>query len=112
MRRTIKRYAIVLTAWLPLFAIWVFFAMVYAHYPLRAALVTSVISVDSASLMGIAVWHICWPWPLRLDLKFHFLQILLASAYSILWTISVYWFAVEAMLCGTSDVPPFSAGNF
>jgi hypothetical protein len=44
--------------------------------------------------MGIAVWHICqrWPWPLRLDLKFYFLQIFFASVYSILWIISVYWF--------------------
>ncbi len=53
----------------PLFAIWVFFAMLYAHYPLRAALGTSMISMGSASLLGIAVWHVCqrWPWPLRLD---------------------------------------------
>jgi sensor histidine kinase YesM len=68
--------------------------MLYARYSLSAALVTSLISMGTASLMGIAVWHVCqrWPWPLRLDLKFYFLQILLASAYSILWTISVYWF--------------------
>jgi len=93
MRRGIKRYAIVFAAWLPFFAIWIFFAMSYAHYPLRAALVTSMISMGSASIMGIAVWHICrlWPWPLRLDLRFYFLQIFLASAYSIFWSILVYW---------------------
>jgi len=92
MRKAIKRYATVLAAWLPFFAIWVFFAMLYAHHPLRAALVTSMISMGSASLMGIGVWHICqrWPWPLLLDLKFYFLQILLALVYSILWSISVY----------------------
>jgi len=92
MRRAIERYAIVLAAWLPFFAIWVLFAMLYAHYPLHAALVTSVISMGSASLMGIAVWHVCqrWPWPLQLDLKFYLLQIVFASAYSILWTLSVY----------------------
>jgi signal transduction histidine kinase len=92
MRKAIRRYAIVLAAWLPFFAIWFFFAMLYAHYPLRAALVTSMISMGSASLMGIAVWHICkrWPWPLRLDLKFYFLQIFFASVYSIVWSISVY----------------------
>ena len=33
MREVIKRYAIVLAAWLPFFAIWVLFAMLYAHYP-------------------------------------------------------------------------------
>jgi sensor histidine kinase YesM len=102
MRKVIRRYAIVLAAWLPFFAIWVFFAMLYAHYPLRAALVTSLISMGTASLMGIAVWHICqrWPWPLRLDLKFYFLQISVASAYSILWTVSVYW--IESIRRGSN----------
>lgn len=92
MRKGIKRYAIVLAAWLPFFAIWILFAMLYAHYPLHAALVTSVISMGSASLMGIAVWHVCqrWPWPLKLDLKFYLLQIFFASVYSILWSTSVY----------------------
>jgi signal transduction histidine kinase len=91
MRKVIKRYAVVLAAWLPFFAIWVFLAMLYAHYPLRAALVTGMISMGSASLMGIAVWHICqhWPFPRRLDLKFYFLQVFLASGYSILWSILV-----------------------
>ena len=102
MRRNIKRYAIVLAAWLPFFAIWVFFAMSFAHYSLRAALVTSVISMGSASLLGIAVWHICqhWPWPLRLDLRFYFLQIFLASAYSILWLISIY--SLESIRSGNN----------
>ena len=102
MRKVIRRYAIVLAAWLPFFAIWVFFAMLYAHYPLRAALVTSLISMGTASLMGIAVWHVCqrWPWPLRLDLKFYFLQIFVASAYSILWTISIYW--IESIRRGSN----------
>jgi hypothetical protein len=91
MRKVIKRYAIVLAAWLPFFTIWVFLAMSYAHYPLRAALVTGTISMGSASLMGIAVWHICqrWPFPLRLDWKFYFLQVFFATGYSILWIISV-----------------------
>ncbi len=102
MRKAIQRYAIVLAAWLPFFAIWVFFAMLYAHYSLRAALVTSMISMGSASIMGIAVWHICqhWPWPLRLDLKFYFLQIFLASSYSILWIISIYW--LESIRSGSN----------
>jgi two-component system LytT family sensor kinase len=93
IRKAIKRYAIVLAAWLPFFAIWVFFAMLYAHYPLPAALATSMISMGSASLLGIAVWHVCqrWPWPLRLDLKFYLLQTFFASMYSILWTIIVHW---------------------
>ena len=107
MRQTLKRYAIVFAAWLPFFAIWVFFAMSYAHYSLRAALATSMISMGSASLMGIAVWHLCqrWPWPLRLDLKFYFLQIFFASVYSILWSISVYW--LESIRRGSNALRDF-----
>ena len=117
MRKVIKRYAIVLAAWLPFFAIWVFLAMLYAHYPLRAALVTGMISMGSASLMGIAVWHICqrWPFPLRLDLKFYFLQVFFASGYSILWIILVD--GLEALRRGANPLldfwkSPFLAGNF
>lgn len=101
MRKALKRYGIVLFAWLPFFAIWVCFAMLYAHYPFRAALLTSVISMGSASLLGIGVWHVCqqWPWPLRLDVKFYLLHIFLAALYSILWSILVFW--LEALRRGT-----------
>lgn len=107
MRRSIKRYAIVFAAWLPFFAIWVFVAMSYAHYSLRAALVTSMISMGTASLMGIAVWYICqrWPWPLRLDLKFYFLQVFFASGYSVLWIISVD--VLEALRRGANPLRDF-----
>jgi len=107
MRKAIKRYAIVLGAWLPFFAIWVFFAMLYAHNTFHAALVTSMISMGSASLMGIPVWHICrrWPWPLRLNLKFYFLQILFASGYSIFWSISVY--GLEGLRRGANPLRDF-----
>jgi signal transduction histidine kinase len=112
MRKAIKRYAIVLAAWLPFFAIWVFFAMLYAHYPLRAALITSMISMGSASVLGIAAWHVCqrWPWPLRLHLKFYLLQIFFASVYSILWSISVY--GLEALRRGTNPLRDFWKSPF
>jgi two-component system LytT family sensor kinase len=102
IRKAIKRYAIVLAAWLPFFGIWVLYAMSYAHYRLSAALVTSLISMGSASLLGIGAWHVCqrWPWPLRLDLKFYLLQIFFASVYSILWSIAVE--ALEALRRGAS----------
>jgi sensor histidine kinase YesM len=104
VRKTIRRYAIVLAAWLPFFAIWVLFAMLYAHYPLRAALLTSLISMGSASLLGIAVWHVClrWPWPLRLDLKFYSLQIFFAVVYAVVWNLSVY--SLESIRRGTNPL--------
>lgn len=92
MRDIARRYAIVLAAWLPFFAIWVLFAVVYAHYPLRSALVTSAISMGTASLLGIGVWHICrhYPWPLRMDVKFYLLHVFLGSAYSLVWNMAAY----------------------
>jgi signal transduction histidine kinase len=104
MRRVFQRYAIGFAAWLPFFAIWVLFAMLYAHYSFRAALVASMISMGSASALGIAVWHVCqrWPWPLHLDLKFYFLQVLLASMYSFLWISAVY--GLESLRRGTNPL--------
>jgi signal transduction histidine kinase len=112
MRKVIKRYAIVLAAWLPFFAIWVLYAMSYAHYPLSAALVTSMISMGSASLLGIALWHVCqhWPWPFRLDLKFYLLQIFFACVYSILWSIAVE--VLESLRRGTSLLQGFWRSPF
>ena len=102
IREVIRRYAIVLVAWLPFFAIWVLYAMVYAHYRLSAAIVTSLISMGSASLLGIAAWHVCqrWPWPLQLDLKFYLLHILFASVYSIFWCVAA--FGLESLRRGTN----------
>jgi hypothetical protein len=102
IRKGIRRYAIVLAAWLPFFAIWVLYAMVYAHYRLSAALAPSLISMGSASLLGISAWHVCkrWPWPLQLDLKFYLLHIFFASAYSIFWSIAT--FGLESLRRGTN----------
>jgi signal transduction histidine kinase len=101
-----RRYAIVLAAWLPFFAIWTLFAVLYANYPWRAALATSLISMGSASLLGIAVWHLCrrLPWPLRLDLKFYLLQIFFASVYSILWSVIAYSLEMLRRGGGTWDI--------
>jgi signal transduction histidine kinase len=110
--KVIKRYAIVFAAWLPFFAIWVLYAMSYAHYRLSAALITSLISMGSASLLGIAAWHVCqrWPWPLRLDLKFYLLQIFFAAVYSMLWTIAV--FGLESLRRGTNPLQDFWKSPF
>ena len=91
---TIKRYGIAFAAWLPFFAVWVFYAMSIAHYSLRAALLASLISMGSASLLAIPVWHLCQrrPWPARVKFTFYLQQILFASAYSLFWSIAVALF--------------------
>jgi signal transduction histidine kinase len=108
MRRVIRRYATVLAAWLPFFVIWVLFAMLYAHYPLRAALLTSLIAMGSASMLGIAVWHVCQhrPWPFRLDLKFYLLQVFFAAVYSIVWNLSAY--SLESIRRGANPLQDLS----
>jgi len=112
MRKVIKRYAIVFAAWLPFFAIWVLYAMSYAHFRLASALATSMISMGSASLLGIGVWYVCqrWPWPLRLSLKFYLLQISFASLYTILWAISIN--VLESMRRGSRPLQDFWRSPF
>ncbi len=85
IRQLIRRCAIVLAAWLPFFAIWLLVAMSFARDRLSAVLIGSLISMGSAGLLGIAVWHGCqrWPWPLGFKLKFYLLQIFLAVGYGI-----------------------------
>src|SRR5262249_48215863 len=101
-RRTIQRYALVFIAWLPFFVVWVSFGMIYAHSSLGPALVTSLISMGSASMFGIAVWHVCQrlPWPLRVSVRFYLLHILLALLYAVLWNLTVYW--IESLRRGTN----------
>src|SRR5437868_3405923 len=102
VRKAIKSYAIVFAAWLPFFVVWVFITMSYAHYPVPLALLTSLISMGSASLLGIGAWHLCqrWPWPLQLNLKFYLLQLSFACVYSALWLLADYW--LESMRRGTN----------
>ena len=104
MQKVIRRYATVLAAWLPFFVTWVLFAMLYAHYPLRAALLTSLIAMGSASMLGIGVWHVCQrrPWPFLPDLKFYLLQVFFAAVYSIIWNLSVY--SLESIRRGTNPL--------
>jgi two-component system LytT family sensor kinase len=106
-RKAIRRYAIALAAWLPFFAIWALFAVAYAHYRLAEALLTSVISMGGAGLLGIAVWHVCQrsPWPLRLSFKFYALQVFFAAVYSILWATLTH--ECELIIRGTRLAPGF-----
>jgi hypothetical protein len=105
--KAIKGYAVALAAWLPFFSIWVLYAMSYGKYGLAAAVVTSLISMGSASLLGIACWYVCrrWPWPLRLDLKFYCVQASFAFAYALLWSMAVYGF--ESLRRGANPLHGF-----
>lgn len=106
IRKVIKRCAIVLAAWLPFFALWVLFAMSFAHDRFSTVLVSSLITMGSAGLLGIAVWHVCqrWPWPFGFTLKFYSLQAFFAFLFAAAWTIAVY--GLESLRRGRS-VPGF-----
>lgn len=92
IRKVIRRCAIVLAAWLPFFALWVLFAVSFAHDRFSAIFVASLISMGSAGLLGVAVWYVCrrWPWPLGFTLNFYLLQVFFALIYAVVWTIAVY----------------------
>src|SRR3954453_19856182 len=102
VRKAMKSYAIVFAAWLPFLLFWVFITMSYARYSFGLALLIGFMSMGSAGLLGIGVWHLCqrWPWPLRLNLKFYLLQLSLAFAYSVLLLFADYW--LESMRRGTN----------
>jgi hypothetical protein len=90
--KVIRRWVIVLTAWLPFFALWVLFAMSFAHDRFSAIFLQSLISMGSAGLLGIAVWYGCrrWPWPLGFSLSFYLVHLLCAFLYAAGWTVAVY----------------------
>ena len=70
--QVIRRFAIALTAWLPFFALWVMFALSFSREPLSVIFITSLISMGSAGLWGIAVWHSCRRSPLPLGFSARF----------------------------------------
>lgn len=87
-RELLRRCAIGLVAWLPFFVLWTGVAMSSGQITVRAALVSGLISMGSAGVLGILVWVACerWPWPLGFRLSFYALQIALAAAYGATWT--------------------------
>jgi sensor histidine kinase YesM len=93
MRKSLHRFALVFAAWLPFFAIWVYVARGYANAPLSEALLTSAISMGSASLLGLPVWYLCkrWPWPVRVTIGFYLLHIFFAATYTVLWFAVICW---------------------
>jgi len=90
--KIIRRCAIALAAWLPFFALWVLFAMSFARDPFSAIFISSLITMGTAGLLGIAVWQLCrrWPWPLGFKLNFYLLHVAFALLYAAAWTIAVY----------------------
>lgn len=102
IRHIIRRCGVILAMWLPFFAIWVLFAMSVTRDRFSAVLLTSLISMGSAGLLGIAVWRVCkrWPCPVEFTLSFYLLQLSSAIAYAVVWTAAVY--GLESMHRGTS----------
>ncbi|HZI58216.1 MAG TPA: histidine kinase, partial [Verrucomicrobiae bacterium] len=89
--KIIRRCAIALAAWLPFFALWVLFAISFAHDPFSTIFITSLITMGTAGLLGIAVWQLCrrWPWPLGFNLNFYLLQVAFALLYAVVWIVAV-----------------------
>src|SRR5215467_2155445 len=108
IRKAIKTCAIGLATWLPFCVLWVLFVLSITHERLPAILLGSLISMGSAGLLGIVVWHLCrrFPWPLRFSLKFYLLQIIFALLYAAAWIAAVY--ALEWLRRGTAIATLYS----
>ena len=104
----IRRCAIAFAAWLPFFTLWVLFAMSLTRDRFPAVFMASLVSMGSAGLLGVAVWHVCrrWPLPLRFSLRFYLLQLFCALMYAAIWTVAIY--GLESLRRG-SLVPGFWA---
>jgi len=104
--RAVRHCAIAFAAWLPFFAFWLFVMGSFARGGFSAVLIGSLISMGSAGLLGIVVWHACrrWPWPLGFRLSFYLLQIFFAVLYGAAWTAAVY--GLESLRSG-SALPGF-----
>lgn len=91
MGSLIRRSAIAVAAWLPFFALWVLFATSFSRDRFTSILASSLVSMGSAGLLGIVVWHLCrrWPWPRQFSLGFYVLQLLFASLYAVAWSTAV-----------------------
>jgi LytS/YehU family sensor histidine kinase len=89
--KVIRRCAIALAAWLPFFALWVLFAMSFARDPFSVIFISSLITMGSAGLLGIAVWQLCRrrPWPLGFNLNFYLLHLVFAMLYAAAWIIAI-----------------------
>jgi hypothetical protein len=89
--KALRRYIILIVAWLPFFAVWVLIAATYGQMSLQGALASSSISMGTAMLIGAYVWHTCrrWPWPLHPAISFYLFHAGLATAYSVLWNLTI-----------------------
>jgi len=97
MGRSLARSAAVgIAAWLPFFVLWTAVTLSSGRITPGAALVSGLISMGSAGLLGVPVWMACrrWPWPLGFRLSFYAMQIALAIVYGVTWTAAV--FALES----------------
>jgi len=101
MVKAFRRYIILILAWLPFFVVWVLNAITYGQMSLRGAVISSGISMGTATLLGAGTWNICkrWPWPLRPTIAFYLLHAVLATAYSLVWNFTVW--VIEATRSGS-----------
>jgi len=88
----VRRSAIAIVAWLPFFAIWTLTAVSFsAQIPLLSVLISSMVAIGSAGVLGLAVWFACqrWPWPSGFSWRFYATQIVLAACYGAAWSAAV-----------------------
>src|SRR6266852_260956 len=100
MPRRLLHASALIGAWLPVLSFWIVFSMVYAHIPFAMALRISLMTIGTAAVLGIAVWHFCTrtPWPETMRAGFYAQHFLFAALYAATWVVIVY--AIDALIAG------------
>jgi two-component system LytT family sensor kinase len=111
MRRRALQAAVLVAAWLPIGLFWMVLMVVYGHSSAAEALQRSALTIGTAALLGIAVWHFCLrrPWPHRMRAGFYVQQFVAASLYATVWVVSMY--ATEPLLSHTSMWSAFTSSH-
>jgi len=89
--KLIRRCTVALAAWVPFFLIWILVGISFGRDSLPTILISGLISMGTAGVLGIAVWYACrrWPWPQQFSLKFYLLQLGFGLIYGAAWTCMV-----------------------
>jgi two-component system, LytTR family, sensor kinase len=97
-----RKAAALVAAWLPMVVLWTVLAMVYAQLTLVEAFARATLTIGSAALLGIGVWHFCGTtrWPDAMRVGFYLRHLLGGVVYAVLWVAFTY--AFEPLLSGAT----------
>ncbi len=93
-------------AWTPFFLLWVLFTLAFMEVGMRDALMSGIVSIGSAALLGQPVWYLTGrvAWPDRIGIRFVGIHTLAGFLYAALWTFVGYVVASFEMQTSVLDL--------